>query len=125
MKQTFADERQLEEKKVDDREETCDKKGGKDENKALEKKLDQAFVDGEQGEETEVDDRGELEEVKGRGGEVKAQENGLKQVSTNWNKQNDMEKEGVRTKREDDIAAQEKDEGDSKKHCQRHYGPRR
>ena len=121
MKQTFADERQLEEKKVDDREETYDKKGGK----ALEKKLDQAFVDGEQGEETEVNNRGELEEVKGRGGDVKAQENGLKQVSTNWNKQNDMEKEGVRGKRKDDIEAQEKDEEDSKKHCQRQYGPRR
>ena len=108
MKQTFADEGQLEEKKVDDREETYDKKGGK----ALEKKLDQAFVDGEQGEETEVNNRGELEEVKGRGEDVKAQENGLKKVSTNWNKQNDVEKEGVRAKRKDDIEAQEKDEED-------------
>ena len=106
------DGRQLEEKKVDDQEETDDMKGGKDENKALEKNSDQGFVDVEQGEETEVNNRGELEEVKGRGGDVKTQENGLKQVSTNWNKQNDMEKEGVRTKREDDIAAQEKDEGD-------------
>ena len=106
------DGRQLEEKKVEDQEETDDMKGGKDENKALEKKLDQAFVDGEQGEETEVNNRGELEEVKGRGGDVKAQENGLKQVSTNWNKQNDVEKEGVRAKRKDDIEAQEKDEED-------------
>ena len=109
MKQTFVDERQLEEKKVDDREETYDKKEGKDENKALEKKLDQAFVDGEQG---EVNNKGELDEVKERGGDVKAQENGLKQVSTNWNKQNDVEKEGVRAKRKDDIEEQEKDEED-------------
>ena len=125
MKQTFVDGRQLEEKKVDDQEETDDMKEGKDENKALEKNLDQGFMDVKQGEETEVNNRGELEEVKGRGGDVKAQENGLKQVSTNWNKQNDMEKEGVRGKRKDDIEAQEKDEEDSKKHCQRQYGPRR
>ena len=53
-------------------------KGGKDENKALEKKLDQAFVDGEQGEETEVNNRGELEEVKGRGEDVKRPSNETK-----------------------------------------------
>ena len=40
----------------------------------------------------------------------------MKQVSTKWNKQNDMEKEGVRAKRKDE--AQEKNEEDSKKYCQ-------
>ena len=125
MKQTFVDGGQLEENGVNDREETYNMKGGKDDSKALQKKLDQAFVDGEQGEETEVNNIGEVEDVKGRGDDVKAQENGLKQLSTNWNKQNDMEKEGVRAKRNDDIEAQEKDEEDSKKHCQRQYGPRR
>merc|ERR550534_260399 len=48
LKQTFVDGGQLEENEVNDREEKYDMKGGKDENKAMEKKLDQAFVDGEQ-----------------------------------------------------------------------------
>ena len=78
MKQTFVDGGQLEENEVNDREETYDMKGGKDENKAMEKKLDQAFVNGEQGEETEVNNSREVEDVKGRGGDVKAQENDLK-----------------------------------------------
>ena len=108
MKQTFEDRIQLEENEVNAREETDDMKGGKDDSKAPEKKSDQAFVDGEQEEETEVNNIGEVVDVKGRGDDVKAQENVLRQVSTNWNTQNDMEKEGVRTKREDDIEAQEK-----------------
>ena len=120
MKQTFVDGEQLEENEVNDREETYNMKGGKDENKAMEKKLDQAFVNGEQGEETDVNNSREVEDVKGRGGDVKAQENDLKQESTNENKRNDMEKEGVGMKRKDDIEAQEKDEIDSKKYCQRH-----
>ena len=70
MKQTFVDVGQLEENEVNDQEETYDMKGGKDENKAMEKKLDQAFVNGEQEEETEVNNSREVEDVKGRGGDV-------------------------------------------------------